>query len=108
MTRRAAANTDGVLALRLEVKQRVEGGNTVDARKRHLSLGRNIAQGFQRKIFIAVFFLSGFKDTQQCPGVSPTAADQLVDENLLCSGKTSRRGSLHRHSPSKFHALLIM
>src|ERR1039457_882987 len=98
MTRRPAANADGILALGLEIKQRVEGGNAVDARKRHFRLGGDVAQRLHGKIFVAVFFLRGFQDAKQGSRASPTTADYFIDEYLFFSGKTSSGECLHRHS----------
>ena len=98
MARRATANADGVLALRLQVEKRIEGGDAVDARKRHFRFGRDVAQRLQGKVFVAVSFLSGFEDAKQRPGASPATGDHFVDENLLCGRETSMRGCLHRHS----------
>src|SRR3974390_2601146 len=52
MAGRASANADRVLPLRLEIEERVKSRNAVNASQRHLHFVGDVAQGFQRKIFV--------------------------------------------------------
>ena len=71
---RAAADADGVLALRLQVEQRVERHHAVDLRQRNFGLLGDVFQNFGRKIFVRMVFLDRFQDAEKAPGLPECAA----------------------------------
>ena len=69
-----------MLALRLEVKERVESGNTVDARERNTGLRADVAQRFEGQVFVGMVFLHLFQDSEQGSRTSAAGGNNVVDE----------------------------
>ena len=65
---RAAADADGVFALRLQVEERVEGDHAVDLRERDIGFFGDVFQDFGGKIFVRMMFLDAFQDAEQRAG----------------------------------------
>ena len=79
----AAADADGVLALRLQVEQRVEGDHAVDLRQGNIGLLGDVFQDFGGKVFVRMMFLQALQDSEQFSGLAGMRGDGAVRETLL-------------------------
>ena len=91
MAGRSAADADGVVALRLEIEQRVERGDAVNARQRNVQLAGDVSQRFRRKIFVRIVLLYRFQDAEQFARTASVSGDDLVDERLFGAVEKSRQ-----------------
>ena len=79
----AAADADGVIALRLQVEQRVEGDHAVDLRQRDIGFLGDVFQDLRRKVFVRMMFLDALQDAEQRAGPAFACGDGAVREALL-------------------------
>src|ERR1019366_7803364 len=99
----AAADADDVVALRIEIEERVKGGGAVDSGRRDTGLIRDIAQRLHGEKLVRVGGLDGFQYSQQGTGLVFVLCDYLVDEELFVSFKdlvdNFTGGGWHASSP---------
>ena len=87
----AAADADDVVALRIEIEERVEGGGAVDARRGNAGFVGDVAQRFHGEEFVRVGGLDGFQDSQQRAGAVAMFGDDLIDEQFFVRVESLRR-----------------
>jgi hypothetical protein len=83
VTRSAAADTDGVFTLGLEIEESVKSGNAVDACQGRLRPLGYIVQRLKRQIFVGMVILHGLQNSKQGTGAADPDADDLVDERAF-------------------------
>ena len=86
----AAADADGVAALRLEVEQRVEGDHAVDPRQGGRRFRGDVLKDRRRQIVTRLVLLDFVQDAQQSAGPAGSLGDDRIDECLV-----EILGSLH-------------
>src|SRR5262249_9065805 len=94
MTGSAAADADGVLALRRLVKQRIERNHAVDLREGNPCLFWDIFQHSGCELFPGMVLLHPFENTEQRPRPALLVADPPIDKNLVFD--TTSRHTTHR------------
>ena len=95
----AAADADGVVALRLQVEQRVEGDHAIDLGQRDIGLFGDVLQDFRRQVFIRMMFLDALQDSEERSGAAGMGGDGAVGKAFLFDGK--RWGRLDCHEASE-------
>src|SRR5215471_1249324 len=65
MAGRAAADADGVVALRIAIEERVEGDDAEDLREWRASGGGDVAQFVDAEVLARVVFLYGLEDSEE-------------------------------------------
>ena len=89
---RSAADTDHVVALRIEIEERVESGRAVDARRGNAGLLSDVAQRLHGEVLVRVGGLDGLKNAEHGSGAVAMFGDHLVDEQLFVSVENFRDG----------------
>ena len=82
---RAAADADHVVALRIEIEERIEGGRAVNRGRRNAGLLGDVAQRLHREILVGVGRLHRLQDSQQRAGPVRLLCNRLVDQQPFVS-----------------------
>ena len=82
---RSAADADHVVALRIEIEERVEGGRAVDPGRRNAGLLGDVAQRLHGEKLVRVGGLNGFQYPEQRSGPVAMFCDHLVNQQLFVS-----------------------
>src|SRR5664280_680336 len=90
VTRRAAADADGVVALRLQVEEREESDHAIDLRQRNIRLLGNVLQDSGRKVFMWMMFLNSLQDSEQRSGSSRMREDGAIREVFFLGRQRGR------------------
>ena len=97
----AAADADGVVALRLQVEQRVERDHAVDLRQRNVGLLGDVFQDFGGKIFVRMMFLDALQDAEQRSGRAGVCSNHTIRKGLLVDRQVGIRRRCHEASGIK-------
>ena len=100
MAGRSAADADHVVALRVEVEERIECGGAVDGGRRNAGLLGDVAQRLHGEILVRVGGLHRLQDSQQRSGAAAVLCNRLVDQQPLVSIQHFISDTLHDSSAS--------
>jgi len=91
----AATDTNGVVALGLQIEESVEGDDAIYAGERSLGFFGNIFQRFSGKVLMGMMLLNCFQNAEQRARAPIPGGYCLIDENPLFSAETFLRRWLH-------------
>src|SRR5665213_264622 len=104
MARCSTTHAHNVVALRIEIEERIKCGGAEHPRRGYAGLLRDITQRFQREELVRVALLHCFENAEQGSWLVFKFHDGLIDEKLLVRfencGDTLSGGGWHKSPPT--------